>query len=587
MPRRLVHPDTSARWRILAGAVVFGIGMTVTLLASRWIGQANHREEMQRLEENGRTLVASLQNALQRVESRVAAVAGFLRVLDDVTQEELEEFVDELGLLGGVAGFGYAPLIDAADLEPYLARIRTRTPGYEVFGVDAEGNRVPVATQAEYLPLEVFAPPEAFGTPPRGLDFLSERIRRAAVREARRTRAIAVTPLIQMLGEDSADGAVVFGPVLDDDGAMLGVVVAGVDVSLLLESQVPAHVLDTLAWEISDPSEPEAVTSFDHDQVVWEDFVTVGNRVWRVTATAIPAHAGVAGLTDLSVPTGVAGSLMSALLVVLWLQHLHVKTERARSKADSMAKDRFLASVSHELRTPLTAVVGFLEEAQRPGYGTSAPVREMLSIAHDQAVEIEHIVEDLLVVARIDDSLPAAESKPVELAAEVAQVAAGFPPEIQAGIRHEGVGTAIADAVRTRQIIRNLIANAAIHGAPPIEIAVLADRKWVRLQVRDHGDGVARQHRDRLFEPYASFRQSAAGPQSLGIGLWLSRRLARLMGGDLRYRHDGDGPVFELTLPLADARPSITPPPSGEPAGHDRPVPTRGSAMAAGAEAGA
>ena len=550
------------RVRLLAGAAVFGVGMTATLLIGRWAGEAAHRNEMLRLEQNGHALVESVRIAMNRVESRVAAVAAFTRFFDDVTQEDFEQFVGELGLLEGLAGFGYAPLIEGDDLDAYLARMRTTTPGYEVFGVDTEGNRVPVTPHIRYLPLEVFAPAEAFGTPPRGLDLLSEPVRRGAATETMNTRAFSVTPMIQLLGEDEADGLIVFGAVFGDDGEVQGVVTAPVNLTLLLESQVPAHLRGTLNWRIRDLADLGAADSLNLDPVVWEDLVAVGSRVWRVTVTAIPGPGGNAPLADprFSVSIGIAGSLISALLVVLWLQRVQVKAERALSVSDSNTKNRFLASVSHELRTPLTAVIGFLDQATEPAAGTSPAVREMLTIAYDQAVEMEHIVEDLLVVARIDDFFATAESQPFEMGAEVAQVVAGFAPEIQAHIRCEGSGTAVADPARTRQIIRNLVTNASIHGTPPIEVAVIPGRDSVRLQVRDHGDGVDRQHRDRLFEPYATFHQSSTAPHSLGIGLWLSRRLARLMGGDLTYDQDGDGPVFELTLPLAHPTRPVTPP---------------------------
>ncbi|MFH1330804.1 MAG: ATP-binding protein [Actinomycetota bacterium] len=557
---------------------VFTVGLAATFAVSHWIAADQQQQERQRQERVGRAVVESVRIALARVESRVNTVAGFMGFAEDVSQEELERFVDAIGLLEGLGGFGYAPLVDAADLGDYMARIRESAPGYEVFAVAADGSHVPVAPEAEHAPLETFAPPEAFGVPPRGLDVMSEPARREAAEIAMRTGELVATPFLTLLGQPDPDGLVVFSPVVGPDGAVWGIVTAPVDLSLLLESQIPEGLQSPLVWQLIDLADLQTVGSaVEADKRVVEDQVAFGGRVWRIEVASTGPVAAVIPLFGswLNLPVGVAGSVITALLVGLWIQRVQVRRERRRRIADATAKDRFLASVSHELRTPLTAVIGFLDEATHPENLTHMSQREMLHIASDQAREVARIVEDLVVVARIDEPLPAAKGSVFDLSGEVAQVIAGLPEGVQAQIRCQGKAQVWADSARTRQILRNLIDNAVKHGSPPIGISIQAGPTHAQLRASDHGPGIPPQHREKIFEPYATFHQSQTLPDSLGLGLWLSRRLARAMDGDLTYHHSDSGPTFTLTLPtreptakararrLLQTRRTLAPAPSG------------------------
>lgn len=109
--------------------------------------------------------------------------------------------------------------------------------------------------------------------------------------------------------------------------------------------------------------------------------------------------------------------------------------------------------------------------------------------------------------------------------------------------------TAVGDAPRIRQILRNLLTNLDRYGGSKRRIlgGVEGERVW--LEVRDDGDGVSGEDSTRIFEPYASAHNGVAG--SVGLGLSVSRQLAELMGGSLTYLRDGDESVFRLELPMA------------------------------------
>jgi signal transduction histidine kinase len=128
------------------------------------------------------------------------------------------------------------------------------------------------------------------------------------------------------------------------------------------------------------------------------------------------------------------------------------------------------------------------------------------------------------------------------------------------------VAFANTDPARLRQIVRNLVANARRHGGPRVRIAVAADRDRVLVSIMDNGDGVPPDALDRIFLAYESAHPRTGQPGTLGVGLPMSREPARLMGGDLRYRHIGKRAIFEVVLQPAKT-PAIA---TGHRHGHNR-----------------
>jgi PAS domain S-box-containing protein len=216
------------------------------------------------------------------------------------------------------------------------------------------------------------------------------------------------------------------------------------------------------------------------------------------------------------------------------------------------SKDDFVASVSHELRTPLTAVVGLTQEL-RDGWDrfTSGEVSEFISLIADQSAEVANIVEDLLVAARADIGKITITSRETHIGQQVAAVLAalGMNDNASISVNTDDGARALADATRVRQIIRNLLTNAIRYGGNEIELAVRCTNGSVLITVTDDGPGVPEERRESIFEPYEKAHAVSTQPASVGLGLTVSRQLARLMGGDLTYRSGSRGSSFELVLP--------------------------------------
>ncbi len=226
------------------------------------------------------------------------------------------------------------------------------------------------------------------------------------------------------------------------------------------------------------------------------------------------------------------------------------KQRRAERKLQELirSKDQFVATISHELRTPLTAVVGIAEELRDSGDSIDETERlELVALVADQGLEVSRIVEDLLVVARSDAGNLIINTQPIDLGVEVTRVARTIGLDIE--VETNGSPVIVeADPQRVRQITRNLITNAQRYGGPTIRVIVGDQGRRGILEVRDDGEPLSPTSGLEIFEPYTRANQRTGVTASVGLGLTVSRRLARHMGGDLVYAHDGAETVFSLTL---------------------------------------
>lgn len=214
------------------------------------------------------------------------------------------------------------------------------------------------------------------------------------------------------------------------------------------------------------------------------------------------------------------------------------------------SKDEFVGSVSHELRTPLTAVLGFAMEL-RDRYASFADEdrRYLITTIAGQAQEMSNLVEDLLVAARGDSSELIVDLGAIDLGSEIEAVLALWP-EISVRVDLRDLpALALGDSIRVRQIMRNLVGNSIRHGGPDIAIEVDDTAPDLVVRVRDNGAGIPAGEWEAVFEAYHTARREGHPPSSVGLGLTVSRTLARRMGGNLGYRYEDGHSIFELTLP--------------------------------------
>lgn len=221
------------------------------------------------------------------------------------------------------------------------------------------------------------------------------------------------------------------------------------------------------------------------------------------------------------------------------------------------SKDELVASVSHELRTPLTAVLGFAELLHDGQSELSSSERhEMVRSIARQAFDLSEIVEDLLLAARVELGELSVTKVPTDILEQIAQVIEAFDPNSTVGVRVSGDSVkAESDPIRVRQILRNLLSNAVRYGGENIQITVTSEDSTARVLVTDNGPGLRDEDQGLIFEAYYRAHNAASTPGSVGIGLTISRDLARLMQGDLTYRYEDGRSIFELTLPMVPSEP--------------------------------
>lgn len=228
-----------------------------------------------------------------------------------------------------------------------------------------------------------------------------------------------------------------------------------------------------------------------------------------------------------------------------------LRAEIAEKQQLIRSKDELIAAVSHELRTPLTSVLGFAELLADEDFGPDVATRsEMVRSIASEAFDLGNIVEDLLVAAREELGALTIQATPIRLDAEVKSIVDAGHIAWNHDIELQFTGVAVvSDPQRIRQVVRNLVENASRYGGDHIRIDVIASHDGAHVLVCDDGPGVPRGKDEAVFAPYQSAHAPGTQPASVGIGLTLSRGLARRMGGELSYRREDGWTVFDLMLP--------------------------------------
>jgi signal transduction histidine kinase len=313
-----------------------------------------------------------------------------------------------------------------------------------------------------------------------------------------------------------------------------------------LEVDDPAALVGPLKLEtFPDDALPSMADQFE---AIWKGVDHVTTEVRRgYTAQGNPLD----GLLHWAVPRRFGKPDLSRVIVSV-VDVTAMNNVRRDLEASLQSKDELIATVSHELRTPLTTVVGLSSELS-DSYNDfeKEEARDLLRMIAEQSIEVATIVEDLLVAARAESGSLKVASEPVDVHLEAKATLRGLDAVEDVDCHTVGlVATAYADSGRVRQIIRNLLVNARRYGTSPIRVIVRNQEEFVALEVRDGGEPIPAEERTEIFERYYKARQDPGTTASVGLGLSVSRELARIMGGDVTYHHDGES-VFTLTLPQA------------------------------------
>lgn len=230
------------------------------------------------------------------------------------------------------------------------------------------------------------------------------------------------------------------------------------------------------------------------------------------------------------------------------------RANRELHAADEM-KSRFVAITTHELKTPLTSILGFVSTLRSSaGQISEEDGAQALEVIERQAKRLARLVDDLLMVSRIDAEMVRADTWALDIRKTVEEAVDDFG-EGGSAIRvdcPDGL-SASADPHLLRQMLVNLIGNALKYGRPEYRVECTRNGEWVEIRVLDHGPGVPEEFRPRLFEAFQQAETGgAAAKKGSGLGLSIVRGLAQAQHGEAWYEPGTPGACFSIRLPVAE-----------------------------------
>jgi signal transduction histidine kinase len=223
------------------------------------------------------------------------------------------------------------------------------------------------------------------------------------------------------------------------------------------------------------------------------------------------------------------------------------------AEAASRAKSTFLANMSHELRTPLNAIIGYSEmlEEELDDDQQLADVGRVLSSGR----HLLGLIDDVLDMSRVESGKVRIERDDVDLPRLLDEIRSSLAPLADGrGVKLTVLSTTPTlhtDRQRLRQVLANLVSNAAKFARSTVMVVVERHGDDLRFDVVDDGPGIDPEVLPQLFQPFARSADSEGGT---GLGLALSREFAHRLGGRLRLLPSAQGAHFRLTLPFSPPR---------------------------------
>jgi len=267
-------------------------------------------------------------------------------------------------------------------------------------------------------------------------------------------------------------------------------------------------------------------------------------------------------------------------------RQLEADLRLARRKAEdaASAKSAFLANMSHEIRTPMNGVLGFTELLGKSELDETQ--RNYVQLIADSGREMMRLLNDILDISKIEAGLMRVSLEPVDLRHKLNGIVRLMDPiasekglALSLDIAPEVPEWLMADALRLRQVVLNLVGNAlkfTERGSVCVSVSAIDAGRSLQIDVVDSGIGIAAENQQAVFQQFTQADSSVVRRfGGSGLGLAISRQLVELMGGNISLTSEiGKGSTFTVVLPLVATDPPMPASPSSlAPAPGTEPVP--------------
>lgn len=294
------------------------------------------------------------------------------------------------------------------------------------------------------------------------------------------------------------------------------------------------------------------------DELEAERVAVVAMRVENRTIGVLLVGDKETDFTDEDITTLESVAAPAALVLNQMARFEEVRSTGERMTELAQLKTDFVSVVSHELRTPLTSIIGAIGTLQRPELLPEDPrAQQLIAMAAKQANRLRTLIEDLLVMSRIEaDALPIRPEE-IDLEPFLVELLDALPSGDR--VTHQAspdVGIVVADPDHLARVVTNLVENATKYGGDgAIEVVTASNRNEVNLSVIDHGPGISYEQHEVIFERFTQLQPHATRSKGgAGLGLSIVKGLVEAMNGRVWYEPTpGGGATFTVAIPTAAA----------------------------------
>ena len=601
-------PKRDRRGVVVLSGVVLLIGVILSILVAAWVRETNLAEGRLLFERRTDRLTTEIHRRATIARYGLNGARGLYLASDKVSREDFRAYVDSRDLpteFPGAIGFGFIERIARSDVGAYEAA--QRASGVTDFTVHPVGTWDPCFIVKYVEPMDT-------NRAALGLDAGAETRRRAAIEHAVYTDEPTMSARLELVQDESRLAGFLYLVPVYKKGSnpqtpeerweqLEGILYAPIVIERALSgiAQFSEGMLKFNIYDDQLDGESNLLFDFDnHDTTITglarqlgygagqfqaSRGLLVGSRVWILNITSSKRFDATVDLHSYWL-IAIGGMVMSMLLAsVVWaFGHSHIRAlqlavnmtrdlAEAKDLADAanQSKSEFLANMSHEIRTPLTAILGYAGILRDEGDIEKAPPKrvEAVNTILSGGEHLLQIINDILDLSKIEAGKVTIETIDTPIYQILVDIEGLMRPraigkgvklstEFKTPIPEEIIG----DPTRIRQVLMNLVGNAVkFTDRGAVRVLVAAEERFGRqvlvVDIEDSGPGMTAEQIELLFRPFSQADGSVTRKHGgTGLGLTISHRLARNMGGDvvLTRSAPGRGSSFAFVIPLVQSR---------------------------------